>query len=87
MRKELSVYIKTSDDDEISLNSTNSGVVVLTLPNGIKVGLNPKELRDAIFEIEFFKSFEKTKDYTIISTTHGSQIDLGEVWIHYLKIL
>ena len=60
LRKELTVFVKTTDiddDSELMVQSTKQpGVVLITLPNGMKVGLEAKALSDALFELELFKS-------------------------------
>lgn len=77
MRKELSVFVKTSNEDEIVLSSTNVGVVVLNLPNGFKVGVDPKELSDALFEIQFFKKYNTKEDSSVFE--QQNVVNLGEV--------
>lgn len=65
MRKELTVFVKTTDisgEEEVSLTTTQNGSVVFTLPNGHKVGINPDELSDALFELNLFKRLETMKN-------------------------
>lgn len=59
MRKELTVFIETTDiddDSELMIQSTKTeGVVLLTLPNGMKVGVQAEALNAAIQEVIWFK--------------------------------
>lgn len=73
MRKELTVFVNTSDEDEIAISTTSSNVVVLVLPNGIKVGVNPEELQTALTELRIFKSIENSRN--LIKT--DCSVDLG----------
>lgn len=76
-RKELTIFVQTTDEDsELSISSTRSGVVVLTLPNGIKVGVNPEDLMNALYDIKFFKG---AINYEIINVDNQNSIlTLGE---------
>lgn len=76
-RKELTVFVQTTDEDtELSISTTRSGVVVLTLPNGIKVGVDPQDLMDALYDLKFFK---QTPNYEIVETSQGNSfITIGE---------
>jgi hypothetical protein len=76
-RKELTVFVQTTDEDtELSISTTRSGVVVLTLPNGIKVGVDPQHLMNALYDLKFFK---QTPSYEIVETSQGSSVlTIGE---------
>jgi hypothetical protein len=55
-RKELTVFVQTTDEDtELSVSSTRSGVVVVSLPNGIRFGVDPEHLINALYDIQVFK--------------------------------
>jgi hypothetical protein len=65
MRKELMVFIETTsiDKDELLISTTQiDNAVVLTLPNGAKVGVKVDELMDALYEVKTFKKLNPTKD-------------------------
>jgi hypothetical protein len=57
MRKEISIYIPTTEEEEeLKITSTNNpDVVVLTLYNNVKIGVSLKSLNKALFEVEYFK--------------------------------
>lgn len=76
-RKELTVFVQTTDEDtELSISTTRSGVVVLTLPNGIKVGVDPQDLMNALYDLKFFKQMPS---YEIIETQQGNSVlTIGE---------
>lgn len=76
-RKELTVFIQTTDEDtELSISTTRSGVVVLTLPNGIKVGVDPQDLMNALYDLKFFKQIPS---HEIVETSQGSSVlTIGE---------
>jgi hypothetical protein len=75
-RKELTVFVKTTDEDEeLSVTSTRSGVVVLTLPNGNKVGVDPQHLINALYDIKFFKG---QVTYEVVDTDNSSVLQIGE---------
>lgn len=76
-RKELTVFVQTTDEDtELSISSTRGKVVVLALPNGIKVGVDPAHLLDALYDLKFFK---ETPVYDIVETNNGgTQLAIGE---------
>lgn len=77
-RKELTVFVQTTDEDtELSVSTTRSGVVVLTLPNGIKVGVNPEDLMNALYDLKFFKQIPS---YEIVETSNANTVlTIGEV--------
>lgn len=55
-RKELTVFVQTTDEEsELSISSTRGDVVVMTLPNGFKVGVGREDLINALYDLKFFK--------------------------------
>lgn len=71
-RKELTVFVQTTDEDtELSISTSRSGVVVITLPNGIKIGVDPDNLMNALYDLKFFK---QVPSYEIIETTQGNTV-------------
>lgn len=76
-RKELTVFVQTTDEEsELSISTTRSGVVVITLPTGIKVGVDPSHLMNALYDLKFFKQMPS---YEIVETQQGdSVITIGE---------
>jgi hypothetical protein len=58
MRKELTIFIPTTagEDEDMAITTTRTpGVIVLTLPNGAKVGVDADVLNEAVQEAALFK--------------------------------
>jgi hypothetical protein len=65
MRRELTVFIPTTDIDESELmiqTTKTEGVILLTLPNGSKVGVERELLEKALNELKWFKVLNPNKE-------------------------
>jgi hypothetical protein len=80
MRKEISIYVNTTvEDEELKISScSDPELVVLTFLNGVKLGVSLNDLSKALFEVEYFKMLntpnQTTKELNV--SNNGAKVEL-----------